>query len=152
MTIDIDLYRIFDDGRATLGLLFVDDLKHCFTLEDEFREVKVAGETRIPAGRYQIIPRTVGRFFDAYHHRWNHAFALELVDVPNFTNVMLHTGVNEDHTSGCVLVGYTAAIEGIPTLNRSRDAYHALFLKIRDAVEAGSAWLIIHDIEVGKEI
>jgi hypothetical protein len=46
--------RYSDGGDSTLGLLFIDGQFNGYTLEDEHRDVKVADETRIPAGRYEI--------------------------------------------------------------------------------------------------
>jgi len=56
----LSLQRFHDSGQSTLGLLSVNDQFLCFTLEDEGREIKVKGETRIPAGRYQIKLRAEG--------------------------------------------------------------------------------------------
>ena len=55
----IRLLRYSDNGNSTLGLLFVDNTFFAHTLEDEFRDIKVMGETRIPHGRYGIIKREV---------------------------------------------------------------------------------------------
>ena len=53
------LQRYSDDGESTLGLMFagLDASKPLFagyTMEDEARAVKVAKETRIPAGDYEL--------------------------------------------------------------------------------------------------
>jgi len=39
----------------------------CFGLEDEYREDKVAGETRIPSGTYQVALRKEGGFHKSGH-------------------------------------------------------------------------------------
>ena len=49
----------------TYGRLIFGDFT-CETLEDEYREVKVEGETRIPAGTYEIKLRTEGRMNERY--------------------------------------------------------------------------------------
>lgn len=77
------------------------------TTEDRVREngVKVPSETAIPAGRYKVSLDTVSPKFSQY------PFYMEvcegklprLLDVPNFTGVLFHCGVNEDNSSGCIL-------------------------------------------------
>ena len=51
----LEVIRFSSQSESTLGMLFdVTNGKKflCFTLEDEARETKVKGETRIPAGIY----------------------------------------------------------------------------------------------------
>ncbi len=123
---ELHLNRLLDDGEATLGLMILPK-DRCFTLEDQHQDVKVAGETRIPAGRYEIIKRTHGRFYEAYKARWGHDWALEIANVPGFTDILIHTGNKDEHTSGCVLAGYGASIRGEAEINQSRPAYEMVF-------------------------
>ena len=51
--------RFKSDSNSTIGLLSIDCMFECFVCEDEYRSVKVKGETRIPAGRYEIKLREV---------------------------------------------------------------------------------------------
>ena len=51
---EILLLRYSDDGDSTMGLLFIDGKFECHTLEDEHRDVKKPGETRIPEGKYKV--------------------------------------------------------------------------------------------------
>ena len=45
----------FQFGKdATNGMLFIDGEFECYTLEDEYRDVKVMGETCIPEGTYDV--------------------------------------------------------------------------------------------------
>ena len=39
---------------ATNGILLIDDVFECYTLEDQYQEVKVMHETCIPEGTYDI--------------------------------------------------------------------------------------------------
>ena len=57
---DVLLRRIAVSDEATVGLLSVDGSVHCWTLEDQPQAQKVAGETRIPAGRYPLKPYEAG--------------------------------------------------------------------------------------------
>ena len=55
---ELVVLRFSSQSDSTSGLLFEKTpygmFFLCYTLEDEKRDVKVAGETRIPAGKYKI--------------------------------------------------------------------------------------------------
>ena len=53
-------------SNATNGLLFIDGVFECYTLEDEQRDVKVMHETCIPEGTYKIKLRNAGGFNTRY--------------------------------------------------------------------------------------
>lgn len=111
---------------------------HCHTVEDEPREQKVYGETRIPAGTYQIKLRTVGGMHTRFTKKYPwHKGMLWLQDVPNFSWVYLHPGINEAQTDGCILVGYTAYSKGGFALARSLAAYKDLCFQVYDALLSG---------------
>ena len=106
--------RVFDTiskqfGKdATNGLLFIDGKFECYTLEDEYRTVKVMHETCIPEGTYPIEFRTVGGFDAKYTKRYGadfHKGMLWIRGVPEFEYILIHTGNTDSHTSGCLLVG-----------------------------------------------
>ena len=90
-----------------------------YTLEDEYREQKEFGETRIPDGKYQLGLRTVGGYNQKYSKRFTdiHVGMLHVLDVPNFEYILIHCGNTDEHTSGCLLVGTTQ------TSNKSKKNY-----------------------------
>lgn len=85
------------DG-ATLGSLFLDGVWNCWTLEDALRDVKLAGETAIPAGRYGLVLDPSARF---------HRLMPHVLDVPGFEGIRIHAGNTTADTEGCILVGQT---------------------------------------------
>ena len=94
---------------ATNGLLFIDGIFECYTLEDQYQAVKVMHETCIPEGTYDIEFRKTGGFHAKYSERYKNAHygMLHIQDVPNFTYILIHTGNTDEHTSGCLIVGET---------------------------------------------
>jgi len=94
---------------ATNGLLFIDGIFECYTLEDQYQAVKVMHETCIPEGTYDIKFRKTGGFHAKYSERYKNAHygMLHIQDVPNFTYILIHTGNTDEHTSGCLIVGET---------------------------------------------
>ena len=92
---------------ATNGILLIDGIFECFTLEDQYQAVKVMHETCIPEGTYDIEFRKTGGFHAKYSERYKNAHygMLHIQDVPNFTYILIHTGNTDEHTSGCLIVG-----------------------------------------------
>ena len=151
MDFTIKLQRLFKGKDSSLGVLYVDsDAPMCFIIEDEKRDVKVAGETRIPAGIFQIKKRIADSpltikyrniypsFFD-YH--------LELQNVPGFKYVYMHHGNTEKDTAGCLLCNYNALILGNGEYvgGRSRDAFRAVYTVISKMLDNGNVFIDVSD-------
>ena len=130
--------RFVSDADATISRVSVDDKFVCFGLEDEFREEKVVGETRIPAGNYRITLRTEGKFHERYSTRFRefHQGMLHIRDVPNFTFILIHCGNTDEDTKGCLLVGSQAiTIPGDMRVNASTAAYSKFYPMVVDSAE-----------------
>jgi len=128
--------RFYSDHKATQGVMVVNG-SMVYTLEDEKREVKVRGETRIPAGTYQIKLRNEGGMTKRYAEKFGdmHKGMLWLQNVDNFEWVYIHIGNREDQTDGCILVGLEAANNSLGiTIQRSTDAYKLIYPAIASAV------------------
>jgi hypothetical protein len=121
--VKLHLDRLQFGHTFTIGDLRVDDEWQCWTLEDRRRDlgVKVAHETCIQAGEYEVVVN--------FSQRFQKLMPL-LVDVPMFSGVRIHPGNTSEDTEGCILVGdvrLTSSIAG------SRDAYSSLMVKINEA-------------------
>lgn len=129
--------RVRHGTDSTLGTLILDGEFQCYTLEDEVRQVKVPGETAIPPGTYDVLPRTEGGMHPRYAERYGdlHVGMAHLQDVPDFQYVYIHTGNTDDHTDGCLLVGtdFVQLEDGNHELRDSRTAYVNLYREIREA-------------------
>ena len=108
--------------ESTIGELTINGVHQCFTLEDKVRPVKIFGQTAIPAGRYEVVVNESAHF---------HKLLPELVNVPDFEGVRIHSGNKPADTEGCILVGRT---KGTNVINDSHTAFDALFPKIQAAV------------------
>ena len=120
---------------ATNGLLFIDGLFECYTLEDQYQAVKVMHETCIPEGTYDIKFRKTGGFHSKYSERYKNAHygMLHIQDVPNFTYILIHTGNTDEHTSGCLIVGETQQdleISKDGFIGSSTVAYKKMYAKV----------------------
>tara|TARA_B100001109_G_scaffold247447_1_gene237239 strand:- start:67 stop:657 length:591 start_codon:yes stop_codon:yes gene_type:complete len=120
---------------ATNGLLFIDGIFECYTLEDQYQAVKVMHETCIPEGTYDIKFRKTGGFHAKYSERYknSHYGMLHIQDVPNFTYILIHTGNTDEHTSGCLIVGETQQdleISKDGFIGSSTVAYKKMYAKV----------------------
>lgn len=136
---ELRLERKWFTPHATIGELHVDDVFECFTLEDVVREgdifvVKVPGATAISAGRYRVRISFSPRFQRELP---------EVLNVPNFTGIRIHTGNIAGDTEGCVLVGRA---RGVDRIMESRLAFVPLLGKIREGLHAGPVNLTILNV------
>lgn len=136
----LELVRYVHSEDSTGGMILVDGKFFCYTCEDEKREVKVSGETRIPVGTYQITLRDEGGMTKRYAAKFPglHRGMLWLRNVPGFKWVYIHIGNREDQTEGCLLVGYGAnRVNGENQVANSTSAYKDLYTAILDAMGRG---------------
>ena len=129
---------------ATNGLLFVNGVFECYTLEDQYQAVKVMHETCIPEGTYDIKLRTVGGFHEKYKKRYgnDHYGMLHLQDVPNFTYILIHQGNSDEHTSGCLILGETQQdldLSDDGFIGHSGVAYSKLYKKVAKELLLGKS-------------
>lgn len=109
----------------------------CDTLEDTDRglrqdmplellkRMKVYGETAIPTGTYVV--------------RWSYSnkfgkYMPELVNVPAFLGIRMHSGVTAKDSLGCILVGENKAVGQVVN---SRAAYARVAKQIKAAASRG---------------
>lgn len=104
----------------------------CYTLEDVVRERpgipvaqwKIHGSTAIPEGTYRLELTPSARF---------NALMPQLIDVPGFTGIRIHTGNTFAQTEGCLLVGLETDGREV---TRSRPAYSFLFDRLMECEQA----------------
>lgn len=122
---NILLERTWCGAKCTIGMLSIGGAYECFSLEDVVRAEKIAGETAIPAGTYNVVITPSNRF----------KRDLPLIEnVPGFSGVRIHPGNTAADTEGCILVGLA---KGKDYVSESRKAFEALYQKIKAALDRG---------------
>ena len=127
---------------ATNGLLFIDGIFECYTLEDQYQSVKVMHETCIPEGTYDIKFRKTGGFHAKFSAKFKNAHygMLHIQDVPGFEYILIHTGNWESQTSGCLLVGDTQQdldVSDKGFIGASVNAYKRMYSKVANQLLQG---------------
>ncbi len=108
--------------HSTSGALYVDGMFECWTLEDIVRDVKIMGQTAIPAGTYKVIIN--------HSNHFDKDLPL-LVNVPNYEGVRIHSGNTAADTEGCILLGIGKEKDSV---TQSRVAFDRLFAKMKTAL------------------
>lgn len=119
--------HIWKTNTFTLGELSVDGKPLCDTLEDRMRPngEKVKGETAIPEGTYKIVL--------SYSPRFKRILP-EILNVPNFSGVRIHSGNSSKDTEGCLLVGYWDGVKA-DWISSSKVAFTNLMLLLQKATD-----------------
>lgn len=138
MEIQLTRQRFYQ--KDTIGRLVVDGDDYCYTLEDRVRTLnsladKVAGETAIPWGRYQVVIDFSQRFQRKMPH---------ILDVPFFDGIRIHPGNTDEDTEGCILLGMTFDPAITDFVGQSRVAFDEFFANLEQAIALGEkAWITI---------
>jgi hypothetical protein len=131
------IIRRFDaNDERTIGELLIAGkfglFHECYVLEDALRERKIKGKTAIPAGRYRVIVTYSPRF---------KRYLPELLGVPEFSAIRIHSGNDADDTEGCILPGLKRTKD---TVLESRIAFDLVFERIQGAIlEGNEVWVTV---------
>lgn len=115
----IEVLRYPSEKDWTLSEFYILGVLFGYGVEDEYREVKVPGETRIPAGVYEIhltdsptfsksyyVSRRTGELSRVQSEEFDTAHKLvTLKNVPGFERVLVHPGNTDDDSRGCYIIG-----------------------------------------------
>ena len=132
----------------TIGILFVDGVRFCETLEDKdrflakkdslalIRSMKVPGETAIPMGTYSISMSVLSPKYAgvAWYKELTGGKMPRLLDVPGFEGILIHPGNTALDTLGCILVGRNTKVG---QLSESKATFKKLYKILRAAADRG---------------
>lgn len=131
---NITLIREEGDDTCTIGRLWIDGARECWTLEDPVRPYgqKVYGKTAIWGDAVYDVAID-------YSPKYGRKM-LHVLNVPMFEGIRIHAGNDADDTEGCILVGRG---RGEHTITQSREALARLFEKIEIALADGESVKLI---------
>ncbi|MBF0575511.1 DUF5675 family protein [Dysgonomonas sp. GY617] len=108
------LKRKYKGVNYTIGDLYIDGVLFCNVIEDKVRNLsatcpntakglsctckeKTYAQTAIPAGTYKVTMEYSPRFKRVLPY---------LHGVPHFIGILIHSGIDEKDSAGCLIVGY----------------------------------------------
>ncbi len=139
-------------AKSSYSTLTLDGQQLCFIIEDIHREVKVANETRIPTGTYEIKFREVlSPMTKRYREKFPEWFTwhLEYQDVPDFEHVYVHIGNSAKDSSGCTLVNNGVVNKGDEYVGvDSTSVYEVMYKLISEVLNNGErVFITVRDEE-----
>ena len=142
------LERRWPKATYTIGVLFIDGIRYCETLEDHDRGLKqsdpllyiqkrkIAGETAIPKGTYEVSMNVTSPKYAgvAWYYNFCRGKMPRLKDVPGFDGILIHPGTTALDTKGCILVGKNTK-KG--KLTDSRACFMEIYKLMKEAADNG---------------
>lgn len=128
----LTLNRIAKRKDYTIGRLYIDGVYFCDTLEDTVRDLgskgegKKAGRTAIGAGIYDVVVNMSPKF---------RRLLPRLLNVPFFSGILIHSGTNHTHTSGCILVGRNTIVGALTSSRPTSDALTSILIEAQNRGE-----------------
>ena len=121
----------------TIGVLYVNGVRLCNTLEDAVRPDKIYGKTAIPKGSYRVLMNVKSpKYQDRSWAKPYGGIVPRLRNVPNFNGVLIHVGNTAADTDGCILVGDNTE-KG--KLSNSTNRFYELMGKLLSAALSGES-------------
>lgn len=138
--------RVYVDGVFVCNAM--EDKDWGWTKETPVSEIKAIksknkSKTAIPTGRYRITIDIVSPKFHKYqfYREFCNGRLPRLIGVTGFEGILIHCGVNETSSAGCIIVGYNTYVGG---LTNSRKAFKELYTLIRLAKQHNEdIWITI---------
>ena len=127
------IIRVAEGKQSTLSQLYINGIFQCYLLEDKIREVKIASQTAIPAGIFELKLNTWGAKNVDYKKAFGklHQGMIEISGLPNFSSVYIHTGNTIRETAGCPLCGFGFQFaDGDFQVSQSVAAYKMIYPKL----------------------
>lgn len=142
------LERRWPKATYTIGVLFIDGIRYCETLEDHDRGLKqsdpllyiqkrkIAGETAIPKGTYEVSMNVTSPKYAgvAWYYNFCRGKMPRLKDVPGFDGILIHPGTSALDTKGCILVGKNTKVG---KLTDSRACFMEVYKQMKEAADHG---------------
>lgn len=126
---DIKLVRKTGNAKFTEGRMYINGEFECFTVEDADRKleaggIKIQNMTAIPKGIYEVVLSMSNRFKKTLP---------EVLKVPGFSGVRIHSGNSSKDSEGCIIVGALNDSMDDDFIGSSRVAMERLMPKLYDA-------------------
>ena len=127
------IIRVAQGKQSTLSQLYINGIFQCYLLEDKIRQVKIAFQTAIPTGVFELKLNTWGAKNVDYKKAFGklHQGMIEISGLPNFSFVYIHTGNTIKETAGCPLCGFGFQFaDGDFQVSQSIAAYKMIYPKL----------------------
>lgn len=143
------LKRIYNCTKYCIGHLYVDDQYICDTIEDQDRmldssmstdliyKIKVPRQTAIPTGKYKVTLNVRSPKFSKYKYYmlFCHGKVPRILNVPGFDGILIHRGVDEKSSAGCIIVGYNKVKGKVVNSQEAFEKLYNILKTSKDTIE-----------------
>ena len=91
---NVKIKRFNDSGDEALGVVIIDDIPFCLSLEQSWNENKVS-QSCIPTGEYVC----------KWHKSPKYGWCYIVTEVEGRSHILFHAGNTRNDTRGCILLG-----------------------------------------------
>lgn len=145
----LTLKRIAKRDKYTIGRLFIDGVYFSDTIEDkdrgltqnmklsEISKIKVKHETAIPSGTYEITLNVISPKFSTkqfYKDYANKGRVPRLLNVPGFDGILIHSGTDQNSSSGCIIVGENKIVGKVINSQATFKKLYPILRKAKDKI------------------
>lgn len=145
---DILLKRIARKPYYTIGKLYINGTYFCDTIEDkdrglkqtmslaEIKKIKVASQTAIPTGTYTVTLKVQSPKFSLkpFYKSFCNGYVPRLLNVPGYEGILIHCGVNQNSSAGCLIVGKNTIVGQVTD---SQNTFKKLYPILKQASTKG---------------
>jgi len=145
---NIKVERIYNNSNYCISHIYVDGEYVCDGIEDtdrmlnnemtlgEIMKIKVPRKTAIPTGKYRLTLNVVSPKFQKYKYYMFFCSAKmpRVLNVPGYEGILIHKGVDQNSSAGCLIVGYNK-IKG--KVINSQEAFEKLYEILKVAKNKG---------------
>ena len=142
------IIRVAQGKESTLSQLYINGIFQCYLLEDKIRTQKIASETAIPIGEFELQINTWGGKNVNYKKAFGklHEGMIEIKGIQNYNYVYIHTGNTIKETAGCPLCGFGFQfIDGDYRVTQSVAAYKMVYPKLVSLAKSTSKKISIEN-------
>ena len=127
----------YDEKEGVVGMLKNGSKFLAYTLELEWRDNQ-RRRSCIPKGTYEIAYRDFGGYYNRYNERFDDhkKGVLELQNVKDRSDILIHIGNRPKDTLGCILVGSEAETNK-SIIYDSKKAYIEVYAAAKKVLDAG---------------
>ena len=142
---ELTLQRKWKKKSYTVGILYIDGVRFCETLEDvdrgltqdmplsEIKKKKVPSETAIPTGTYEVTLKVQSKKFkDKKNYQFCNGYLPRLKNVPGYSGILIHIGNWASDSAGCILVGENKVKGGVVN---SVSTFQRLYQILKEATD-----------------
>lgn len=144
----VEIKRIAKKDKYTIGKVFIDGVYICDSIEDkdrgltqntplvEIKKIKVPNQTAIPTGKYQVTLNVVSPSFSKkdYYKKFCNGYLPRILNVPGFDGILMHRGIDQDSSSGCIILGYNTIVGKVTNSQKAFEKVYNLLKKSTDKI------------------